>query len=116
MDENIKKETLEVLDKLAKKEKKEKQTDRADYTRCFKMMLAEEGYTEPMENYFFDGFSYLGAKPLYQYVISQENCVDEFQKIIGGKRFQARGNANDSRRRLPFLLADLQSKCNNNLK
>lgn len=103
MDENIKKETLDVLDKLAKKEKKEKQTDRADYTRCFKMMLAEEGYTEQMENYFFDGFSYLGAKPLYQYVISQENCVDEFQKIIGGKRFQARGNANDSRRRLPFL-------------
>lgn len=103
MDENIKEKTLEVLDELAKKEKKEKQTDRANYTRCFKMMLAEEGYIEQMENYFFDGFSYLGAKPLYQYVISQENCVDEFQKIIGGKRFQARGNANDSRRRLPFL-------------
>lgn len=103
MDENVKKKTLEVLDELAKKEKKENKSDRKTYTKCFKMMLAEEGYTGHMENYFFDGFSYLGAKPLYQYVISQENCVDEFQKIIGGKRFQARGNANDSRRRLPFL-------------
>lgn len=103
MDENVKKKTLEVLDELAKKEKKENKSNCKTYTKCFKMMLAEEGYTEQMENYFFDGFSYLGAKPLYQYVISQENCVDEFQKIIGGKRFQARGNANDSRRRLPFL-------------
>lgn len=103
MDENVKKKTLEVLDELAKKEKKENKSDCKTYTKCFKMMLAEEGYTGHMENYFFDGFSYLGAKPLYQYVISQKNCVDEFQKIIGSKRFQKSRRPSDSRRRASFL-------------
>lgn len=103
MEENVKKQAYAVLDKLCKKHKKNKAEHDA-YTKCFKLLLTEDGYTEAIEQYFFEGFYCLGAKPLYQYVISRENCIDGFQQIIRGKRFSSSKNSNDPKKRFSFLL------------
>ena len=43
MEENVKKQAYAVLDKLCKKHKKNKAEHDA-YTKCFKLLLTEDGY------------------------------------------------------------------------
>ena len=82
-------------------------TDSEKFCKEYRKLLDEEGYTQRAEQYLFDGFSYMQSTKtdvIYQYIASQENKIDIYKKIIGGKRYSNLENSNDSRKKFILLL------------
>ncbi len=82
-------------------------TDSEKFCQEYRKLLDEEGYTQRAEQYLFDGFSYMQRVKIdviYQYIASQEDKIDIYKKVIGGKRYSDLENSNDSRKKFILLL------------
>ena len=82
-------------------------TDSEKFCHEYRKLLDEEGYTQRAEQYLFDGFSYMQrvkTDVIYQYIASQEDKIDIYKKVIGGKRYSNVENSNDSRKKFILLL------------
>lgn len=93
------------MDELCNKKKKENKKDAETYKRCFDMILEQNGYDEKAENYFFDGYSYLNAEPLFSFIMGSKDRLSRYRKITLSKRFQRTDNSSDQQKKLRFELA-----------
>lgn len=97
----------ELCDRKSSGISKASKTDSEKFCQEYRKLLDEEGYTQRAEQYLFDGFFYMQkAKTdvIYQYIASQEEKIDIYKKVIGGKRYSNLENSNDSRKKFILLL------------
>ena len=80
---------LDELIKLKKsKGHKLSEKDRIAYTTTWeKLILEEADFTETVERYYYDGFTFMGAEPLVKWFFSFNNPIDAMESFFKGKRY-----------------------------
>ena len=81
--------TLNELMKIPKKGDASKEK-KNEYTKNMLTLLAEEGYTATTEKYFFDGFSFCGSFPVFNFLkgLNDTERLDFVTKITKGVMFK----------------------------
>lgn len=84
-----KKDYTSVLDTLLENKKKNPNKEECDkYTRALASLIIAEGFSSNVEKYVYEGMGYCGAKPLYAYIMKQENPLDALNGVFKGKLFR----------------------------
>lgn len=94
------------LDELSRKPKKSgaSRGDKDFYNACFRNLITKNGYTEQCEKYFFDGFVFMGAQPLYEYIIAQDDIKGAYLQLVNGQRYRTTTSSNDIRKKFCMQL------------
>lgn len=80
---------LDSLMKIAKKGDASKEK-KEQFNELIKTGIAENGYSEQIEKYLYDGFSFCGAKPVSEHIIALSSADERsafFKSICEGKLF-----------------------------
>lgn len=80
---------LDELIKLKKvKGHKISEKERTEYKNIWeKLILEEEGFTDTVEQYYYEGFAFIGAEPLVKWVCSFNNPKDAMESFFRGRRY-----------------------------
>ena len=89
---------IKTLDSLIgiKKDKNHKinRKESIAYAEAWKNLVsAEGGFTERVEQYFYNGFVYTGAKPFVEWVLATEEPTKSLELLFKGKRFERDNSA-----------------------
>lgn len=81
--------TLDYLIKLKSEKKRSEPSsiDRANFQEAWIKMAAEEGYSERMEQYLFDGVTFCGAKPFKDYLDHSEDKEKALLSFFSGNMY-----------------------------
>ena len=80
-------ERLNYLIALKKTKKDANKLERDEFFYSWIGLIERDGFSEQVEGFLYNGFTYCGAKPLKEYMKKQDSQVDILRKLFQGKLY-----------------------------
>lgn len=86
--------TMESLLSAKKENNKKEPTiaEKTDFMKAWTAFVSENGYPGKAEQFLYEGFSFCGADPFYQFLKKSANQEDIIKQLFGGKCYGKDGN------------------------